>query len=238
MLITGCSFSDGEYPDEAEPVVFGKRIMRHDGIVDITEGSDFITVSYNKFVDHDKTHLVGNNDADNLGPGDKGHLHVTFYGNWWLNSIQRSPRVRFGQVHVFNNLYQGQDSGDKKVVYFIGMGINSTILSENNVFEIAVTTVKAPQDLIVGNYKGYNFHDSGSTFNGTAVDVDAIAARKYNVAKDAEIKAAATAGRAVAEWATHNYTNAAFPVPYKYELRKAKDVKKDVMKKAGQKLDD
>ena len=150
--------------------------------------------------------------------------------------MQRSPRVRFGQVHVFNNLYQGKDSGEHKLIYYIGMGINSTILSENNVFEIGVTASEAPQDFIVGSYKGYNFNDAGSTFNGCPIDVNGIAARNYNIAKAAEIKAAAAAGRAVAEWATHEYTDSAFKPPYKYKLEEVKDVRKEVMKKAGQRL--
>jgi len=210
--------------------------MRHDGMIDITEGSDYVTVSYNKIVNHNKAHLIGNNDADNPGPGDKGRLHVTFYGNWWINTMQRSPRVRFGKVHVFNNLYQGTDSGEHKMFYYIGMGINSTILSENNVFEIDVTTSEAPEDFIVGSYKGYNFNDVGSIFNGTSVNVNEIAAKSFKLAKATEIKTAAAAGRAVAEWATHEYTDSAFKPPYKYKLERVKDVKKEVMKKAGQRL--
>lgn len=233
VLITQCTFSDGAYPDTAEPVVFGKRVMRHDGVIDVVDGSDYVTVSYNKFLEHDKSHLIGNNDVGNR---DKGRLHVTFHGNWWVNSLQRAPRARFGQIHLFNNLYQGKDSGDQKLSYFIGMGINSTILSENNVFEIAVTTTKAPHELIIANQKGSNFNDVGSTFNGTTVNLNAVAEKKYIAARDSEVKAAASAGRAVAEWATLNYTSTAFKPTYKYKLRKVKDVKKDVTENAGQKL--
>lgn len=235
IWIDHCTFSDGAYPDTAEPVVFGKRVMRHDGLIDITEGSDNVTVSFNVFKDHDKTNLVGNNDAGNLGPGDVGKLRVTFYGNHWLNSMQRSPRVRFGNVHVFNNLYQGNDAGEQKVTYFIGMGIDSAILSEHNAFEINYTNHKAPADLVVGNYKGSNFKEVGSSFNGTvgAFDFEAIAKRKYEVTRAAEVKAAAAAGREIAPWATLEYTNKGFETPYKYKLKKTKDVKRWVLKEAG-----
>ncbi len=43
--------------------------------------------------------------------------------------VERQPRVRYGQVHLFNNLWTS--SGNN---YCIGVGANANILSENNVF--------------------------------------------------------------------------------------------------------
>lgn len=228
------TLSDGDHPDSEEPTVFGMRIQRHDGLIDITEGSDAITLSFNKLLGHDKSHLIGNNDAGNLGPGDTGRLRVTMYGNHYYNSLQRSPRVRFGQVHVFNNFYQGQSSGEEKIIYYIGMGINSTILSERNAFEInGAESLTTKTKLVIGNYKGYKFKDLGSTINSAVVDLEVAAKTKYDTAKAAEVTAAATAGRAVAEWATHEYTDKVFVPNYFYRQKKAEDVKKWVLKNAG-----
>lgn len=203
-------------------------------MIDITEGSDAITLSFNRFLNHDKTNLIGNNDAGNLGPGDTGKLRVTMYGNHYFNSIQRSPRVRFGDVHVFNNLYQGVSSGDEKIVYFFGMGINSTILSERNAIEINGTESLATKTkLVVGNYKGYKFKDVKSTVNGTDVDIEAVAKTKYDTAKAAEVTAAGAAGRDIAEWATHEYTDEVFVPSYFYRQKKTEDVKKWVLENAG-----
>lgn len=60
------TFSDGDRPDELFPPVFDfpynkkeQKVQHHDGLVDITNGSTQITLSYNHFKNHDKTHLLG-----------------------------------------------------------------------------------------------------------------------------------------------------------------------------------
>ncbi len=106
-----------------------------DGNVDITHGSDFVTVSWTKFHysgrragDHQFCNLIGHDDAN--AAEDVGHLNVTFSHVWWADNIdQRMPRVRFGQVHVFNSLYTA--SGDSAC---IEAGVSCNIRSENNVF--------------------------------------------------------------------------------------------------------
>lgn len=114
------------------------------------------------------------------------------------------------------------------------MGINSTILSEHNAFEINGTeSLTAKTKLVIGNYKGYKFKDVKSTVNGTEVDLEAVAKAKYDTAKLAEVTAAAAAGGATAEWATHEYTNEVFIPDYFYRLKKSEDVQKWVLKNAG-----
>ncbi|KAG8921802.1 hypothetical protein FRC02_012348 [Tulasnella sp. 418] len=231
------TISDDNHPDSAEPTIFGKKLQRHDGAIDITEGSDLITISYNHIYNHDKTHLVGNNDLNNLGPGDIGKLRVTFYGNHWVNTKERSPRLRFGTNHIFNNYYQGTLAAPNTLVYYLGMGINSTIISEANVFEIdtASLTSNAAANYVVGQYKGHVLSDNKSLVNGGYPDLEAVAKTKFDTAKTAEVNAAAAAGRPVAEWATYQFTDKVpkFPRGYDYELKKASDVKKWVLKNAG-----
>jgi len=75
-----------------------------DGAVDIKRGSDLITVSWNRFHDHDKTTLVGHDDEN--AAQDVGRLRVTYHHNFFDRSDQRNPRVRFSPlVHVYNNYY-------------------------------------------------------------------------------------------------------------------------------------
>lgn len=156
------------------------------------------------------------------------------YGNHYFNSIQRSPRVRFGEVHVFNNFFEGVSSGSEKITYYFGMGINSTILSERNAFEINGTeSMTTKTKLVVGNYNGYRFKDVRSTINGTEVDLQAIAKTKYDTAKATQVAAAAAAGKPVAEWATHEYTDDVFVPDYFYRQKKTEDVKKWVLQNAG-----
>jgi pectate lyase len=100
----------------------------YDGAVDIKRGSDYITVSWNRVFNHDKSMLLGHSD-DNASQ-DTGHLRVTYHHNWFDASTQRHPRVRFGNpVHVYNNYYYNNS----------GYGVASTegagVLVENNSFE-------------------------------------------------------------------------------------------------------
>lgn len=83
-----------------------------DGLLDIRSGNgnigDFITVSYSKFSDHNKVTLIGSSDGDT---GDRSHLRVTFHHCWYEGTVgkpltQRMPRVRFGDVHIYNNYYE------------------------------------------------------------------------------------------------------------------------------------
>ncbi|MFF8452412.1 polysaccharide lyase family 1 protein [Streptomyces leeuwenhoekii] len=81
-----------------------------DGAVDIKRGSDFVTVSWNRFHDHDKTLLLGHDD-DNAAQ-DRGRLRVTYHHNYFDASDQRNPRVRFAEpVHVYNNYYRDNSYG-------------------------------------------------------------------------------------------------------------------------------
>jgi pectate lyase len=75
-----------------------------DGAVDIKRGSDYVTVSWNRFHDHDKTLLLGHDD-DN-GAQDSGRLRVTYHHNFFDGSDQRNPRV-----HVYNNYYDDNSYG-------------------------------------------------------------------------------------------------------------------------------
>jgi pectate lyase len=78
-----------------------------DGLIDIKNAADFITVSWCRFHNHNKVMLIGASDDDTQ---DMGHLSVTVHHNWFdgeggIGLHQRVPRVRFGKVHVFNNFY-------------------------------------------------------------------------------------------------------------------------------------
>lgn len=106
-----------------------------DGQFDITQGSDYVTVSWCKFyytdpaIGHRNSMLVGN--RDDVGAQDSGHLKVTLHHNWWGTlADQRMPRVRFGQVHIFNTYYSAASNN-----YCIGLGCSSQVLLENSCFD-------------------------------------------------------------------------------------------------------
>ena len=88
--IDHCSFQDGM-----------------DGNFDITNASNFITVSYCSFsysarsYMHQNTNLVGSNDNET-----QGTLNTTFAFNWWGTGCnQRMPMARVGKIHMLNNYF-------------------------------------------------------------------------------------------------------------------------------------
>lgn len=123
------TFSDGNNHDADQPVYFERPYQVHDGASDIIRGSDLVTVSYNNYYDHDKTMLIGSTDTPGV---DVGKLRVTVHHNRFGNVIQRAPRVRFGQVDIYDNLYIA--TGEETYGYSIGVGFESSIYAENNYF--------------------------------------------------------------------------------------------------------
>lgn len=122
----------------------------YDGLVDIKRGSDFITVSWNRFYNHVKTALLGH--SDNNAAQDVGHLRVTYHHNWFDKTDQRHPRVRFSALtHVYNNYFLNNSYG-------VGSTMNAEVLVENNYFEnvnnptLVGVAASGPGDLVeIGN---------------------------------------------------------------------------------------
>lgn len=99
-----------------------------DGGVDIKRGSSYVTVSYNHADGTDKNMLLGHDD-DNSAQ-DVGRLKVSYHHNFFDNTNQRNPRVRFGdQVHVYNNYYLNTGN------YGVASTQNAGVIVEGNYFE-------------------------------------------------------------------------------------------------------
>lgn len=218
VWIANNTFSDGARPDKLSPGVWTtaitfegrsyqpfneatQKVQHHDGLVDVTLGGTAVTVSRNHFRDHDKGNLLGGSDlaeaASGYGPG---KIDVTFHHNLWQDVVQRMPRVRFGRVHVYNNVYQGtRATGGADYLYSEAwtLGTAAKIYAENNLFEIGGTmdvsrlvgfssalangagTAAAPGACVRAGFTaaqcGTWFHDAGTILNGSLVDVYAAA---------------------------------------------------------------
>ena len=161
----------------------------HDGLIDIKRGSDFVTVSWNRLHDHDKSMLLGHSD-DN-GSQDIGHLRVTYVHNWFDGTTQRHPRVRFGNpVHVLNNYYSNIGS------YGVASTENEGVFVERNYFEnVARPTVTQTGDSAAGNLKVLaNYKVNSGTEqvrNGASVAATPYA---YTAEAGDKVKATVTAG--------------------------------------------
>jgi pectate lyase len=135
-----------------------------DGELDIVRAADNVTVSWCRFwfagqTEHKFVNLIGNGDG---ATGDRGKLHVTMHHNWYdAGCIERMPRVRFGQVHVYNNYYAASGSN-----YCIGVGNESQIKVENCYFQ---NQSRAWANYSSSSAQGRINWNSGNVFSGTSI---------------------------------------------------------------------
>ena len=131
-----------------------------DGNLDITNGASYISITWTKFhytsasSNHQFCNLIGNSDSKT---SDRGRLKVTMMYNWWTTgTVERMPRVRFGQVHVVNNLFDSPQ-GD----YCVRAGVEADILVESNYFD----AVNEPIDLYENDFTAVTARNN--VFNNT-----------------------------------------------------------------------
>jgi pectate lyase len=167
----------------------------YDGLIDITHGADFITVSWNYLHDHIKCSLIGHSDSNEAE--DAGHLRVTYHHNRFDNCDQRNPRIRFGNpVHIFNNYYNNIP------LYAIASTENAGVLVEGNYFENVDDPFHQGQaDSGPGGVVARNntFVNSGTGQTGGSV---ASIPYSYNVEPSGGVKASVIAGAGVGKIST------------------------------------
>jgi pectate lyase len=176
------TFRDHRTADRKLPQFFGVLFQVHDGLLDITNASDFVTVSWNRFENHDKLMLIGSSDS---AIADIGKLRVTLHHNLFDGIGQRAPRVRFGQVHVYNNSYGVHG---KNYQYSWGVGIQSQIYAENNFFEIEDDITL---DRVIERLNGTAMFEMGTVVNGKSHHGAVSLLEEYNAANEPDIQEAA-----------------------------------------------
>lgn len=158
VWVDHCDFESAHPPGGR---LFGRVLETNDGLMDITRASDLVTVSWCRFARHDKTMLIGGSDRHE---DDEGLLRVTLHHNLWEDCAERTPRVRFGRVHVVNNLFVAHDAA--RFGYSIGLGKRCRIVSENNAWELAPGIDDSRLLRALG---GTQFSDRGSIRNARPV---------------------------------------------------------------------
>jgi pectate lyase len=99
----------------------------YDGLVDITHGSSFVTVSWTLFHDHKDTSLVGHTNDPAQQAEDKD-LSVTYHHNGFFR-VNSGPRIRWGTAQVANNHF------DDVTSFGIVSDSAATVFVASNMFE-------------------------------------------------------------------------------------------------------
>ena len=133
--IHNCSFIAPSISSPAESDKAGG-----DGACDFKRGNYF-TNSYCYYEGYHKTNLVGSSDSSL-------QYHLTYHHNYWKNCESRGPLARQANIHMYNNIFDGQSS------YAMNPRANAYIFSEYNLF----FNTKNPVTVVSGAVKSY--HDS------------------------------------------------------------------------------
>ncbi|MDD5872647.1 MAG: hypothetical protein PUD90_04230 [Clostridia bacterium] len=149
-----CWIHNNEYycPSISNPAESDKS--EGDGSVDFKRGQYF-TCSYNYFEGCHKTNLVGSSDSSL-------QYNLTYHHNYWKLCKARGPLTRNANVHMYNNIYEGQTD------YAMNVRANAYIFSEYNLFYMC----KNPQRVDSGAIKSYNdsFSSCINDMGGTVVE--------------------------------------------------------------------
>ena len=170
------SFTDAPHLDSANAKYYGREYQIHDGALDITKGSDLVTVERNQFTNHDKTMLIGSSDTDSTGK-----LRVSIHHNVWKGIIQRAPLARIGQIHIYNNVYDTTTVNGYAPLYSINSRAKAQVVAEDNYWK--VPTGGKIAKLLSGDGTG-SVAGGGNLVNGTATDLVAA----YNAASSKDLK--------------------------------------------------
>ncbi len=117
--------SDGVWVDHCTFTSLNQTKDYEDGSTDITHASKNVTVSWCRYIKTQKSCLVGHSNSASADAA----ITATFHHNWFDGSSSRHPRVRFGKVHVYNNLFDGCTT------YGVGSAYGAKVLVEYNYFD-------------------------------------------------------------------------------------------------------
>nr|WP_231492611.1 right-handed parallel beta-helix repeat-containing protein [Glycomyces sp. NRRL B-16210] len=95
----------------------------YDALIDMKNNTQYVTVSYNILRGSDRGGLIGSGDSDT------GNSFITFHHNLYDNLKSRTPLLRAGTAHTYNNHFTGVwDSG-------INSRLGAKVKVDNNYFE-------------------------------------------------------------------------------------------------------
>ena len=145
-----------------------------DGACDFKRGQYF-TNSYCYYESYHKTNLVGSSDASL-------QYNLTYHHNHWYKCESRGPLARQANIHMYNNIFEGQSS------YCMNPRANAYIFSEYNLFLYSKNVVTLDSGGVVKSYNDYYSFCMGDN-GATAVDDRATTVKNNNKYSDFDVNA-------------------------------------------------
>ena len=207
----------------------------YDGALDITHGSDLVTVSWCRFGGdesgpHKKGMLIGHSSSTSAATSDAGRLNVTLHHNFFQNIADRAPRVRFGNIHAYNNFIDGAENATISVM-------KAVTLVENCFYKDAriATTFSHAADTVMKAHAGtlviVNSRNESPRVAAPAASVKEDPNRAFEIEHNfkSSVERSALAFNAPAEW-TWEARN---KLPYDYKPDAVTEVPALLSKFAG-----
>src|SRR5688572_7114907 len=110
----------------------------YDTLLDMKAGVTNVTVSYNHYRNSSRAGLIGSSDSDSA------NTNITFHHNWYENIEQRTPLLRHGLAHSYNNYFSNLSNSD--MIHGINSRMGGRILVEGNYFNNSNNPLLASDD--------------------------------------------------------------------------------------------
>lgn len=206
IWIDHCTFTDGKCSDL-------ERNYNHDGSLDMKAGKN-VTVSYCEFTNHDKVTLLAPNDKV-VTPEER---QITFHHNYYNGAIQRMPRSRGCQVHIYNNYYNNIGTSGNNG-YSLGPGIGSQYIVESNYFGSFKNSKS-----ILKYFDTSSGGSSASTFSKLYATGNNVTFSSSNMATDGDTASSVTG---------HLVSSAPWTISYTYTADANSSLPTDIPNEAG-----
>jgi pectate lyase len=110
----------------------------YDSLLDMKAGVTNVTVSWNHYRNSSRAGLIGSSDSDDA------NTNITCHHNWYENIEQRTPLLRHGLVHTYNNYWSNLSNSD--MIHGINSRMGGRVLVEGNYFKNSNNPLIASDD--------------------------------------------------------------------------------------------
>lgn len=160
VTVDGCNNVWIDHNELYSKIGAGITVDTYDGLLDIKNGSKYVTASWNYLHHHMKCSLIGHSDNTGQQATDS-QIRVTYHHNRFSNTDGRNPSIRYGAIHMYNNLFE--DVSD----YGLAARDGAHAKVENCVYTNVLLPMSTDKFPVSGLPNGF-ICQSGNLINGTS----------------------------------------------------------------------